>query len=129
MRTLAAPDILDADGNSTQVPDLTTANGNLSIADGLVALRERVTQRLRFWRGEWHQNVEDGVPYLTDIFQRRPIPASLVSTILIEQVLRVDEAESVTDVVYSLDPVSRKFSWFATVQGRDGATVQVSMEV
>ena len=128
MKTLAAPDILNDRGESTQVPDLVVSGGLLGISDGLVALRERVTQRLRFWKGESYQDVEDGVPYVMDIFQQRPIPASLVSTILINQALKADEAESVTDVSYGLDPESRKFVWTATVTGRPGS-VQVRMEV
>lgn len=129
MRTLAAPDKTNAQGESTHIPDLVLdAEGNLGIADGIVALRERVTQALRFFRGEWHQNIEGGVPYYRDIFLRRPIPASLVSTILIGQVLTVEGVESVTEVTYNLNPTTRRFTWTARVTGSTGS-VRVDTEV
>ena len=52
MRTLSAPDMLDENGQSIGFSDLVlTATGELAVADGEEALRQRVLQRLRFYVG------------------------------------------------------------------------------
>ena len=129
MITLALPEVLDADGQSRGYGDLTlTADGNLSLAGGLVALQERVTQSLRFWLGESFLDYRGGVPYITGIFQK-PIPVGLASTIIIEHVTRIAEVERVTDVVAAVDPSTRRLSWSATVHATFGGSVAVSVEV
>ena len=129
MMTLSAPDVLDANGESTGGGDvMMTADGNIGVVDGLEALRQRVTQRLRFWFNEWFLDYEDGVPYINDIFER-PIPIGLASTIIVEHILRIDEVERVSDVVTNFDLSERTLSWSARVHARSGGSVEASVEI
>ena len=129
MLSLALPEVLDADGASMDYGDLTlTPGGNLSLVDGLAGLQQRVTQSLRFWLHESFLDYQNGVPYVSGIFQRA-IPVGLASTIIIEHVVRIAEVERVTDVVANVDPATRRLSWSATVHAMSGGSVAVSVEV
>ena len=128
MRTLALPEVLNDQGESMGYGDLTLdANGNLSVIDGLPALRQRVVQRLRFWQHEWFLDYADGVPYYSAVFQR-PINAGLASAILVSEVMKVAEVTRVSNVSSVLNPVSRRLAWSCTVHSAFGST-EVDFEV
>lgn len=52
---------------STSTHDLVFTNGELTIVSGLDAIAQHVKIRLLFFRGEWELNLDEGVPYWTDI--------------------------------------------------------------
>ena len=45
--------------------DLAIAAGRLRVLDGIDAITQRVSTRLRFWQGEWFADTSVGVPFLT----------------------------------------------------------------
>lgn len=53
---------LDADG------DLDLSTGDARLLTGLDAIAQHVRIRFRFIRGEWHLNLDEGVPYFEDVF-------------------------------------------------------------
>ena len=101
------------------------AQGNLALADELPSVELRVLERLRFWRSEWFLAFNDGVPYLTEIFQR-PVSVGLASSILTNEVLNVEEVTGVLNVEASIDPATRTLFWSATVSSTFG-DVQVAL--
>lgn len=54
---------LDADG------DIDLSSGDARLCDGLEAIAQHLKVRLRFIRGEWHLNTDEGVPYFEEIFE------------------------------------------------------------
>ena len=55
--------------NATDGGDLAEVFGTVS---GIEAIRQQVTQRLRFVAGEWIVNVEEGVPYFGEVLSLTP---------------------------------------------------------
>lgn len=98
-----------------------TPRGDLELADGLEDIRQRVIERLRFWRGEWYLDLTDGVPYLQDVFTR-PITADLSARIITEQIRSVRGVTGVRDVVAELQTVDRRLIYSAIVDTVYGTT-------
>ena len=98
-----------------------SAKGELPIVEGLEAVRQRVFQRLRFFRNEWFLAANQGVPYLQEIFVQ-PTPAGLAAQIIVAEILAVRDVTDVTDVDARLDPATRKLTLRARVHTLEGVT-------
>ncbi len=81
MRSIAAPD------NDIQFATVT----------GIQEVRQRIQERLRYWRGEWFLNSAEGLPYLTDLLGSR-LDEGLVHTVIREQVLDVADVTGVSNI-------------------------------
>lgn len=96
-----------------------TPTGDLEVVDGLESVRQRVVERLRFWIGQWFLDVRGGVPYRPEIFQR-PTSAGLAAAVVTDQIRSVEDVTGVHSVVASIDPLSRRMTYTATVATRYG---------
>ena len=118
---------ISAFGNNQQARDgqdiRIDQRGNLEVVDGLEDVRQRVLERLRYWLGQWFLTVQDGVPYRPEIFQRSTT-AGLAAAIVTDQIRSVEEVTGVSNVVATLDPVTRSMTYSARV-----STTQGSMEI
>ena len=83
MRTLSAPD-----------GDLTT---DLQLIDGVESIRQRIEQRLRFFRGEWFLDGEAGTPYYQTILASGA-PDSLVEATLVHAAREVEGVQTVRTI-------------------------------
>ena len=77
--------------------------GNLVIEQGLEAVRQRVSQRLHFVRGEWFLSDTEGVPYYQEMFAQ-PYSEGLAARVISSEVLRVAGVANVEVVSASLAP-------------------------
>lgn len=123
--TLSHPEPDDQDEH----PDLhLTPEGNMSLADGNESIKQRVLQRLRFWRGESFLYTERGIPYIDELLQR-PESVGLISVVLTEEVIDVDGVVEVNDVKASIDPAIRRMSWSASILTDTGEIIPIGVTV
>ena len=81
--------------------------GNLVMEEGLEAVRQRILQRLRFARGEWFLEPEEGVPYFDVIFTEG-FDAGLVAQVIVAELSRIPSVDSIEVVSATLDPPTRR---------------------
>ena len=95
--------------------------GCLAVADGLEDVRQRVIEKLRFWFGTWFLDPTDGVDYRAEVFVR-PISAGLASALVTDTIRDVEGVNGVREVVASIDPVERQFTYSAQIDTPYGST-------
>ena len=120
MRTISLPDPENSMGRGGGDIHV-THEGNLALVDELTSVEQRVLERLRFWRNEWFLGFNDGVPYLSEIFER-PITVGLASTILASEAMKVTDVLDVYDIEAEIDPATRTLIWSATIRTEFGNT-------
>lgn len=67
--------------------DLVVQNGSLLRVSGRDAIAQDIVCRLRFVRGEWYQNQNDGTPWFEDIFGdgfSEPVARAILSRVVRE---------------------------------------------
>jgi len=57
--------------------DIEVVNGETRLVEGLEAIQQHLTIRLRLFRGEWFLNLEVGVPYFESVLKKNPDPVEL----------------------------------------------------
>ena len=92
--------------NATDGGDLAEVFGTVS---GIEAIRQQVTQRLRFVAGEWIVNVEEGVPYFGEVLSLRTENSDLLDDLVIAEVLSVEFVERVEITRRQTDPKTRRY--------------------
>lgn len=95
--------------------------GDLAVVTGLEDVRQRVIERLRFWRGDWYLDRTDGVPYIQEVFTR-PMSAGLAASIVSGVIRSVAGVTGVRDVEATVDPVTRTLAYSARVDTVHGST-------
>jgi hypothetical protein len=80
--------------------DLVFTDGELTTVTGLDAIAQHVKVRLLFFKGEWELNLDEGVPYWTDILVVGP-DLRAVESLLRQVVLGTPGISSI--VSFSLD--------------------------
>lgn len=96
------------------------ARGDIAIETGAEDVRQRVIERLRYWRGEWYLASGEGVPYLQEVFSR-PISAELAQTIVSDEIRSVEGVREVSGVRAEIDPETRRLAYAAQVETDFGA--------
>ena len=86
-----------------------------SLVDGLESVRQRIQQRLRFWRGTWFLDSGAGVPYLRDVLGHRRNLA-LATSAITAQIRTVPDVTVVQNVTSSFDFDLRIIDYSAVVQ-------------
>ena len=107
--------------------DLTLdATGNLLfVTDELEELRQRLTHRLRSFRGEWFLDTRLGVPYFEDILVKNP-RRELVTSILREVILKTDGVASIKTFTLDIDNATRAATVRADVVASNGRVLSFS---
>ena len=107
--------------------DLTLdATGNLLfVTDELEELRQRLTHRLRFFRGEWFLDTRLGVPFFEDILVKNP-RRELVTSILREVILKTDGVASIKTFTLDIDNATRAATVRADVVASNGRVLSFS---
>ena len=75
-----------ADFEQTDDGDLAITNNAFALVTGPEEIRQRVTQRIRTFLGEWFLDYTVGVPYFQDIFVKAP-DEDKVSAVLKNEIL------------------------------------------
>ncbi|MYD94836.1 MAG: hypothetical protein F4Y02_14350 [Chloroflexi bacterium] len=97
-----------------------------AVADGTEAVRQRVVQRLRLFRGEAFTDADAGVPYIPDLLGAR-LPSALAASIVRSVLLSVDGVEDVLRIEVDLDGSTRQLSIDVEARADDGTTVGASV--
>lgn len=89
--------------------DIVFAGGELTTVTSLDAIAQHVKIRLLFFKGEWELNLDEGVPYWTDILVVGP-DLRAVDSILRQVVLRTPGITSITSFSTDFDRSARVLS-------------------
>ena len=98
-----------------------------SIVRGDEDIRQRILQRLRFFRGEWFLDVRAGTPW----FQRvlvRAAPIGIVTTVITNAINTVEGVISVSNVQSAINRETRRFTFSADVTTENGQ-ISISEEI
>lgn len=93
--------------------------GGFVVAAGLEAVRQRVAQRLRLYRGEAFLNADAGIPYVGDIVGQR-LPNTLAAAIIAAQIRSVPGVLDVIRLDVALNAQTRQLEVVAEVRAQDG---------
>ena len=94
-----------------EIPSDLTGN----IADGLVAVKQRVTQHLLWWLGTWFLQTDGGIAYPITVLGHQATPA-LAARTLAAAIVSDEEVIAVVDVFVDLNPNTRGLTYRAEVQ-------------
>ena len=107
----------------------TDSDLDFSTQDGLRSVVQRVTQRLRFWRGEWFLDTAEGIPYIADVIGH-DVNIELAKQAITAQIRTVPDVLSVDNVQVGFDFRTRTLLYSATIKTEFGAaTVSLSPEI
>lgn len=106
--------------------DLDVTGGDVSWVEGVEAIAQDVTMRLRTWLGETQYAPRAGVPYLEVVF-RRGEPIEAIKLILETQALAAPGVTGVS-LVPDLDPTTRRLSMAGTMSTIAGP-VPIDLEI
>lgn len=97
-----------------------------TVVDGAEAVRQRLLQRFRLFRGEAFTDADAGVPYIPDLLGSR-LPSALATSIVRTVALSVDGVEDVLSVEVELSGASRQLRIDVHARADDGTTISVSV--
>lgn len=100
----------------------TDLNPDFLIIGGDEDIRQRVIQRLRFFRGEWALDTAAGVPWFQRILTR-PVEIGITSAIISEAIASVIGVNSVQQVEANINRETRTLQFEATVITDNGELV------
>ena len=95
----------------------------LGLADGLESVRQRVEQRLRFFRGEWFLDTRVGTPWFQFVLTR-PFAEGVADAVLRQAIQAVEGVLGVESTDIEVDREDRRLKWSAVISTEFGtATV------
>lgn len=92
--------------------DYALINGKFQFVSGAEHTKNRISQRFKFFRGEWWFDPRQGIPYRRDVFVKNP--NLLVVKALFQQVLKTTPGvKALIKSNLTLDKATRKltYSW------------------
>lgn len=89
--------------------DLVVENGDLVIVDGVDAIAQHITIRLKFFLGEYFLDVRIGLPYYQQIFVKNP-DLDVVKSIFREVILTTQGVQTINELSLEFDAVARLLS-------------------
>lgn len=92
---------------------------DFAIARGDEEIRQRVIQRLRFFRGEWFLDKNAGTPWFQRVLARYA-PIGIVTTIITDTIAGVDGVIAVSEVESEINRETRKFDFRAKITTATG---------
>jgi hypothetical protein len=105
---------LDADG------DLDLTNGEISLTgSGQEAIAQRLKQRLSFFLGEWFLDQTRGIPFIQQIFVKRPNPV-VVDAVFKSEILQEPSVTELQEFELDLDTATRELTLSFRVQSEEG---------
>jgi hypothetical protein len=107
--------------------DILIENNSPAIVEGIEEIRQRITQRLRTFYGEWFLDTSAGVRYLQEVLKKNP-NAVLRDAILKSEITGTPGVESLESYSFIVDGASRtgRVSFRArTISGNIQAEVAV----
>lgn len=104
--------------------DLALSGGRFSLVSGADAVRQRLSTRLRLWRGEWALDRSVGVPYLTRILGK--VPQSAVEATLRSVITSCPGVATLDTFALTVDGATRSARLTFGVTTADGGSTGLS---
>lgn len=111
---------------STGDLDLTGSKLNLT-NDDTDALAQSLAIRLKYFRGEWEFNPEEGIDYYGQVYVKGQ-STDIIDSIFRERILSTYGVKSLKDYSSSYDQFNRKASIRFTVERDDGITLTTELD-
>ena len=101
---------------------LGTRDGDLdfTVVDGLESVKQRIVQRLLFWRGEWFLDTSKGIPYLPRALVRRGSSPLLLRQVITDAIEEVDGVVAVRDIEVTYQAAERRILYVADIEATEG---------
>lgn len=94
----------------TQTGDLEiSSTGDLQIIAGIDAIRQHLSLRLQFFRGEWFLDTRLGIPYFEEVLRKAP-DLVVVQSLLRDAIRSTPGVLEITEFVLDYDGVTRTLS-------------------
>lgn len=111
--------VIEVDDENPVEGDLRLVDGQLVLVTGIDAIRQELTVRLRWFRGEWFLDRRTGVPWFESILGQKTA-LSLIERILRRAILATPGVESITRFVLERDNVERSLALTFEARTREG---------
>lgn len=97
--------------------------GDLEIhTDFVEGVRQNLTIRLKFFKGEWFRNELEGIPYYQDVLVKNP-SLPVITTVFRKAIISTPGVASLTVFLADFDPSLRKLSLSFDALLDDGQTL------
>jgi len=103
-----------------QTGDLVIANGDLSLTTGADATKQRLSQRLKAFVGEWFLDLSDGTPYFQQILGQKIANLNDIEAIFIERISNTPGVIEVLSFEMSYDRQDRALIVSGEVRSIEG---------
>lgn len=115
--------VLDVDDENPIEGDLRLVDGQLVLVTGAEAIRQDITVRLRWFRGEWFLDRRTGVPWFQSILGQK-LALAFIERILRGAILATPGVASITTFALSFDAVERELALDFEVRTTDGEAIE-----
>lgn len=110
----------------TTTGDLLISNFDLSVTDSSSeSLAQRLSIKLKFFKGEWFLNLGFGIPYYQDILKKN-VSQALVDSILKEQILSTPGVVQLTSYSSDFNQSLRIYTVTFKVTNTEGETITLT---
>ena len=120
--------LMDMDPASPTYNDLKIVNGDLSLADGDAAIRQRLLLSLQLFLGEWFLDTTKGVPYYQFILVKNP-NLDLVEATIKNVILSCPGIVELTDFEFGYNNGLRTLSVNFDAKSTNGTIISVAVGV
>lgn len=103
----------------TATGDLAVTNNTLTFVTGADEVKQRLTQRLRTFLGEWFLDQSRGIPYFQEIMKKNP-SSTIVEAIFKNEILGTPGVLAIEYFKITVDNVTRRLYLELKVQAVDG---------
>ena len=103
--------------------DLELVNGGLALVTGLARMKQQIQIRLRFFKGEWRLDQNQGFPMYERVLGVKPYRDTVVAELLRRTILGVPGVVLVKNLLLSLEPSTRILSVGFEAIGDTGESV------
>ena len=115
---------LEEDPDNPTVGDLHLLNGQIHFWDGDKAKIQKVSVLLKFIKGEWFLNTEEGIPYFTQVLVHHPNSRTIVA--LFRKALLLTPGAIAADVTLDINRAERTARVNFTLKFEDGTELKSS---
>ena len=84
--------------------DLKFTNGELTLITGIEEIKQRISERLQLFKGEWFLDTSVGVPYFESILKKNPVREE-VEAFIVQTIAGTPGVEEITqfEVTFGAD--------------------------
>ena len=114
-------DNYDLDMNATGKKDIQL------LTDKKEIIKQRLMVRLKSYQNDWFLDLDNGIPYITDIFKKE-VSLSAVQALLTSTILDTDGVDSLLSFEYDIDISTRSLSVEFTCKTEEG-TLELVVDI